>query len=83
MPWDGQIASYWIVATPSTLLSLDVSWFGAENCWFAELDVDYGQPLGPALRTGPFTWARNLTRSLVSIDVAAGGGGTGTVYLLP
>ncbi len=32
-----------------------------------ELDVDYGVPLGPAERTGPYSWRRNLTRSYVSL----------------
>lgn len=77
-----QIASYWVVATPSTLLSLDVGWYTGDNCWYAELDVDYGSPVGPAVRTGTHAWARNLTRSRVTIDLAQGDEGVGSVFLI-
>lgn len=44
-----------------------------------DFDVEYGTPLGPALRTGKYTWTRNFTRANVALDVQ---GSSGDVYLL-
>ena len=44
-----------------------------------DFDVEYGTPLGPAVRTGTYTWIRNFTQANVALDVQSS---TGAVYLL-
>jgi hypothetical protein len=65
------IASYLVVAGPGTVLSVSRGWYDRDFCWYPEFDVIYGTPTGPAVRTGPFAWSRNYTRSRrAAIDVS-------------
>ena len=73
-----QLGLYLVVAGPGTTISLSDNWYDADFCWRPEFDVDFGAPLGPAVRTGVYTWVRNYTLSYVELDVR---GGT-EVYLL-
>jgi hypothetical protein len=67
-PIEFAIASYLIVATPGTTLSISQGWHDKSFCWHSEFDVVYGTPLGPALRSGNYTFSRNYTRCNVEID---------------
>jgi len=71
-PLEFAVASYLVVATPGTTLSVSNNWFDEDFCWHPEFDVEYGTPLGPAQRTGSHTWTRNFTKSNVAIDVSTG-----------
>ena len=64
------IASYLVVMSPGTVLSVSRGWYDRDFCWHREFDVDYGTPVGPAVRVGPYEWARNYTRCHVQIDVS-------------
>ena len=75
-----QLAAFLVLQAANSVFSVSGGWYDADFCWHAEFDVAYGAPLGPAVRTGQATWARNLTRATVAVDVAAG---TGEVMLLP
>jgi hypothetical protein len=74
-----QLALFLIVQTPQTVFSISGNWYDADFCWRSEFDVAFGAPLGPAARTGAYSWARNFTRASVAVDVAAA---VGTVELL-
>jgi hypothetical protein len=74
-----QLATFLVVQTPQTVFSISGNWYDADYCWRSEFDVRYGRPLAAAVRTGSHTWARNFTRSQVTLDVLAG---TGEVLLL-
>ena len=80
-PIEFWIASYLVVAGAGSTLSISNNWFDADFCWRSELDVEYGTPLGPAVRTATHTWARNFTRCSVTIDVSVVR--QGRVHLLP
>jgi hypothetical protein len=71
-PIEFWIASYLIVAGPGSTISMSNNWFDADFCWRPELDVVYGTPLAPPVRTGSHSWARNFTRSTVAINVSVG-----------
>lgn len=73
-----QMGLYLTVAGPGTTISISNDWYDANFCWRPDYDVDFGAPLGPAVRTGAYTWTRNYTKSYVELDVR---GGT-AVYLL-
>lgn len=64
------IASYLVVMSPGTVLSVSRGWYDSDFCWHREFDIDYGTPLGPAVRVGLYAWARNYTRCHVQIDVS-------------
>ena len=70
------IASYLIVASPGTTLSISHGWYDEDFCWHPEFDVEYGTPVGPATRTGPHSWFRNYTRANAEIDVSKGRNGS-------
>jgi hypothetical protein len=74
-----QLALFLIVQTERSVFSVSGNWYDADFCWRPEFDVLYGAPLGPALRTGVYSWTRNFTGANVAVDVAAG---TGSVDLL-
>lgn len=74
------IASYLIVASAGTTLSVSHGWYDSDYCWWPEFDVVYGTPLHAAVRTSPHAWTRNYTRATVHIDVSSGR--NGQVYLL-
>ena len=76
---EAQLALFLIVQSHQSVFSLSNDWFDASFCWHSEFDVAYGAPLGPALRTGTYTWARNFSLSRVTADVSAA---TGEVFLL-
>lgn len=78
-PIEFAVASYLVVASEGTVLSLSDGWMDENFCWWPEFDVVYGQPLGGAVRTGPYTWARSWTRANVTLDVEQQ---TGEVMLL-
>ena len=63
------IALYLIVAGNGTTISLSSGWMDADFCWRPDFDVDFGAPLGDAVRTGTYTWQRNYTKSTASVDV--------------
>jgi len=79
---EAQIALFLVVQTRQTVFSISGNWYDADFCWRSEFDVAYGAPLGPATRTGPYTWTRNFTRANVAVDVSAGAPGAGAVDLL-
>ena len=79
-PLEFAVASYLVVASPGTTLSVSDGWYDENFCWHAEFDVVCGVPLGPARRTGPHTWTRNYTRCNAAVDVS--GGMAGRVDLL-
>ena len=76
---EAQLALFLIVQTPQSVFSISGNWFDADFCWRQEYDLAYGAPLGPALRTSPFTWTRNFTGANVAVDVMAG---TGAIDLI-
>ena len=83
------VAAYLVVQGPGTVLSVSEGWYDSDFCWHPEFDVDFGTPVGPAVRSGPHAWARNYTRATVTIDVsrpppgkAPWPSGRGSVYLL-
>ena len=78
---EAAVATYLIVADAGTTLSISNNWYDEDFCWRPEFDVDVGAPLGAAQRVAPHAWTRQFTRANVSVDVAAGGGGS-HVYLL-
>jgi len=71
-PIEFWIASFLIAAGPGSTISLSNNWFDADFCWRPELDVVYGTPLAPSVRTGTHTWTRIFTRSTVAINVSVG-----------
>ena len=71
---EAQLALFLIVQTPATVFSVSGNWYDADFCWRQEYDLVYGAPLGPALRTGAYTWTRNFTGANVAVDVRAGAG---------
>lgn len=73
------MALYLVVATPGTAVSLSDGWYDASFCWRQDFDVDVGEPLGDAVRTGPYTWVRNWTRANAAVDVNTS---RGDVWLL-
>lgn len=73
------MASYLVVAGVGTTISLSSGWMDADFCWRPEFDVDFGAPLGPAVRTGAYSFARNYTKCTVALDLKAT---TGAVQLL-
>ena len=72
-PVELAIATYLLVADAGTTLSLSNDWYDGSFCWRPELDVDFGNPLGNATRTGTHSWTRNFTRANVAVDMGAGG----------
>jgi hypothetical protein len=74
------VASYLVVASAGSTLSVSRGWMDKDYCWWPEFDVEYGTPLGDAVRTGPHSWVRNFTKASVEIDVSTSR--TGAVYLL-
>ena len=64
------VASYLIVQSPGTTLSISNDWYDSDFCWWPEFDVEYGVPLGDAVRTGTHSWYRNYTRCNVAINVS-------------
>jgi len=75
-----EMAGYLVVQSEGTTLSLSYGWSDQDFCWRPEYDVDYGTPLGPPVRTGAHSWARNYTRSRAVLNVSARR--FGSVYLL-
>lgn len=73
-PIEFELALFLVIQTNAAVFSISSDWFDADYCWHSEFDVAFGSPLGPPLRTGAFTWARNLTRAQVAVDVAARAG---------
>lgn len=74
------VATYLVVQSPGTTLSISNDWYDANFCWRPDYNVDFGTPLGPAVRTGTHAWYRNYTRANVEVDVTSGR--NGQVYLL-
>lgn len=74
-----QVATYLIVATEGATLSISSGWMDNNFCWRPDFDVEFGAPLGPAVRTSVYTWERNFTRSTVALDVQSS---SGSVMLL-
>ena len=68
------VASYLIVATPGTALSISNGWYDGNFCWHPEFDIQYGTPLGPPQRTGSHSWTRNYSKCNVAVDVSSGEG---------
>ena len=79
-PIEFNVASYLIVASAGTTLSVSNNWYDKDFCWHDEFDVVYGTPLGPATRTGLHSWTRNYSKCNVAINVSSGR--SGEVYLL-
>merc|ERR1712019_253242 len=75
------VATYLIVQSPGTALSISKGWYDANYCWWPEFDVDYGRPLGPPVRTSSHSWFRLYSRSTVKVNVSLRR--IGTVHLLP
>jgi hypothetical protein len=67
-----QVASYLLVAGAGTTLSLSRDYYSASFCWRPEFDVDFGSPLGPAVRLSSHSWVRNFTRANVLVNVTQG-----------
>jgi hypothetical protein len=76
-----QIAVYLVVQSPGTLISMSDGWTEDYFCAHSEVDLEYGFPLGPPVRTSPYSWYRNYTRSNAEVDVSTAR--RGSVYLLP
>lgn len=73
------VASYLIVASAGSVLSISNNWYDEDFCWWSEFDVDYGTPLGPPVRASSHSWYRNYTRANAEIDVSAGRNGVVTL----
>jgi hypothetical protein len=71
---EAQLALFLIVQTQQTVFSISGNWYDADFCWRPEFDLLYGAPLGPAMRTGVYTWTRNFTGANVAADVLARSG---------
>ena len=71
---EAQLALFLIVQTQQTVFSISGNWYDADFCWHPEFDLLYGRPLGPAVRTGVYTWTRNFTAANVAVDVMASSG---------
>ena len=50
-PIEFWVASYLVVAGAGSTLSISNNWLDGGFCWRPELDVEYGVPLGPAVRS--------------------------------
>lgn len=74
------VASYLIVQSAGTTLSISDNWYDSDFCWRPDYDVDFGLPVGQPVRTSTYAWARNYTRATVTVDVSSGR--HGQVYLL-
>jgi hypothetical protein len=74
------IASYLVVQSAGTTLSISNDWYDESFCWRPDFDVDFGLPEGPAVRTGSHSWTRAYSRSNATVDLSAGR--SGRVYLL-
>jgi hypothetical protein len=74
------IASYLIVQSPGTTLSISNDWYDNSFCWRPDFNVDFGTPVGPPIRTSPHSWTRVYTRANATVDVSSGR--NGQVYLL-
>ena len=74
------VATYLIVQSAGTLLSVSNNWYDKDFCWWPEWDVDFGTPTGLAVRTSTHSWIRNYTRANVVVDVSTAQ--HGSVYLL-
>jgi hypothetical protein len=74
------IATYLIVQSPGTTISISSGWMDSDFCWRPDYDVEYGLPLGPPVRTGAYSWSRNYTRATATVDVSQGR--NAEVYLL-
>jgi hypothetical protein len=74
-----ELALFLVVQTEQTVFSISGNWYDADFCWRSEFDIEFGHPLAPANRMGPYAWTRNFTKSWVAVDVQAG---TGEVWLL-
>ncbi len=74
-----QLALFLIVQTQASVFSISGNWYDADFCWRDEYDVSYGAPLGPAVRTGLYSWVRNFTRANVAVEVSTP---SGTIDLL-
>ena len=57
-------------SSSGTTLSVSKGWYDEGFCWHPEFDVVWGEPVGPAKRTGPHSWTRNYTRCNVAVDVS-------------
>ena len=68
------MATYLIVAGEGTTISLSSGWMDFDFCWRDDFDIDFGTPLTEAVRTGPYTFARNYTKATVSVDVRSNEG---------
>lgn len=64
-----EVASYLIVQSPGTLLSISDDWYDQSFCWRPDFNIDFGLPLGPPVRTDNYSWIRNYTRANVALTV--------------
>ena len=78
-PIEFQLALFLVIQSPSAVLSISDGWFDANYCWHDEFDVAFGAPLGPAVKTGPYAWARSFARANTTVDVEEK---TGAIVLL-
>ena len=70
-PIELQLALFLAIQTQAAIFSISNDWFDKDYCWHSEFDVSYGAPLAPAVRTGPYAWARNFSAASVMVDVQA------------
>jgi hypothetical protein len=63
-------APLYALPTTGTTISISNNWYDNDFCWRPDFDVDFGAPLGAAVRTGRTSWARNYTRSTVTVDTS-------------
>eukprot|EP01116_Phalansterium_solitarium_P013693 TRINITY_DN31098_c0_g1_i1.p1 TRINITY_DN31098_c0_g1~~TRINITY_DN31098_c0_g1_i1.p1 ORF type:complete len:426 (+),score=102.24 TRINITY_DN31098_c0_g1_i1:301-1578(+) len=73
-PMQWQIAMFLTVRTETSVFSMSDNWYDENFCWRPEFDVDYGQPVAPAVRTGVYTWTRQYTRSNVTLNLQSSPG---------
>eukprot|EP00040_Diaphanoeca_grandis_P023212 m.125889 g.125889 ORF g.125889 m.125889 type:complete len:421 (+) comp29163_c0_seq1:61-1323(+) len=76
------IATYLIITSPGTTLSISTGWMDKDYSWAPEFDIEYGTPKGPATRIDSHSWSRNFTKCNVFINVSDARQQVGIVDLL-
>lgn len=69
------LAAFFIVQEPYSYFGFSSGWYDSDWCWHAEYDIyACGQPVGPADRTGPYSWTRQFQHCNVAVNTSTASG---------
>jgi hypothetical protein len=65
-------AAFLVAQGPFCYWGASSGWTDADWAWHGEYDYAVGAPLGPAIRTGAYSWTRAFAKANVSVDTEKG-----------